>query len=201
VVKSIGFVRRSWNNWIDANGGEGNVELDGIKVRKINSPVDLAVCCSDTEASEKQRLRKHVINQRVAQTKLEIRLHKAWLEEANDLIREIYIILFTVERIARQYFDNHSFLFNWDTKALNFIVKEMEECVGEYNRRCKDLDDFILDLTEIRASVDAVGQREVKFFTTCAKADTLEALGDHRAANSLRLRALDMLPKLKNRRP
>ena len=91
-------------------------------------------------------------------------------------------------------------MFNWYAEPLKFMVEAIEECVGEYNRRCKGFHDFILDLTEIRASVDADVQREVQFFTTCAKADTLEALDNHRTANSLRLRALEMLPQLKNRR-
>lgn len=34
------FVAKSWNSWVDANGGEGAAELAGVKVRKLTCYAD-----------------------------------------------------------------------------------------------------------------------------------------------------------------
>jgi hypothetical protein len=52
-----GILASSWNKWVDRQGGEGQAELGGSRVRKLNALVELSdfIICSGEDESRKLR--------------------------------------------------------------------------------------------------------------------------------------------------
>jgi len=126
-----GIVVRSWNDWVDRQGGEGQAELAGTKVRHL---IALADRCDFTVGSDpdellRQRRQRQTINQLTRRPP-----DCSYRDQIVGLLLDLFEAEFTITTIKDRWFDGHQILFKELQNKLRDQLDAASELADSYNR-------------------------------------------------------------------
>jgi hypothetical protein len=202
-------VLSDWNQWVEANGGNGMATLEGVMVSRLDSCLEgyrYHLCRDPEEESEEMRRRESLLEtlrgwnpDSLSDDRYRRRV-AWWREVAGDFLGELYSLRQVVDAISHRYFDGHQLLF--PSKAGDFakLVECIEELVEGYNQ------DFanepgqrtgspqeglpakppnLIDIAALEKAMSPGARQHSAFLVDMAKAEALDALGDHLEAVTL----------------
>jgi hypothetical protein len=204
-----GLVLNSWNQWVAANGGEGEASLESVGVSCLSSYLEgfrYHLCRDEYEAMEERRRRESPLeplriwkpgggNDRYQQRST------SWKGMAEVLLLEVWSFQETVNTIRQRYFDGHQVLFPSSAGDFNRLLECLEELVESYNEKYTNkLEQFsepsqeFPQPTQRQRSIETAGLRKVvvpaaqgqmNFLVDLSRAEALDATGESQKALEL----------------
>jgi len=181
LTAKIGLLARSWNSWIEAQGGLGKVALAGVKVSRIETAAGrarYAMIGSPGEAFSAQQRRKQmvrtlwsriIIPKAVCQTHARRRTASEprgenstfdpfrWRTDLLMYAGDLLLFQRAIERIKQEYFNGHEILFKDGAENLESQMLALEGLAAAYNASGCSLDRW----EEPRTAKDIAGQDDL----------------------------------------
>ncbi len=181
---SRGFITNSWNTWVDSKSGK--LKLAGVPVDRLQCYVeehDYTVCPRGVDGPLKQRdSLLNMMGQVGGQnTTRESTFCKTMAEM---LLTNLYAFQQAVSTIRQRYFDGEEILFSDSVKSLADLTKYTEDLITEFNDNVAEKPEKI-NMEALRQGADKVIVARVSYFVDMAKAEALDAVGEHQAATEL----------------
>ena len=102
------------------------------------------------------------------------------------LLTKLYTFRQSVTTISQRYFDGEEALFPDLVRSLADLIKYTEELlVAPFNDGVAAISEDKLDLEAIRQGVGNAVMQQISNLVNMAKADALDAVGEHQAATEL----------------
>jgi hypothetical protein len=183
---STGFLTASWNTWLDAKGGKGR--LAGIPADRLQCYVeehDYLVCPDGAESRLKRRalLLDMMSKANSSGTKQE---EMEWKQIAGVLLTKLYTFRQAVTTISQRYFDGEEELFPDMARSLADLIKYTEELlVAPFNDEVAAKPEDKINLEALRQGDGKAVMQQISDLVNMAKAEALDAMGEHRAATEL----------------
>ena len=114
-----------------------------------------------------------------------------WKEMAGVLLTKIYAFRQAITAISQRYFDGEEVLFLDMVRSLTDLIKYTEVLVESFNDQVTGKPEDKVDLQALRQYDDKTVMQQISELVTMAKADALDAVGEHRTATELVLRHLE----------
>ena len=206
-----GLAVSQWNQWVEAQGGEGVVSLAGVKAGKLSCYLDgyrYRVCRNTAELAEEVTRRESLlaslqVGEQNGSDVGEFRqLVERWQESALGFLPEIYTLRGAINTISLRYFDGQEPLFPTVGKGFGQLLASVEKLVDIYNETLagdieslerllietgdgQDESPLVIDLAGLIESVQGAAREQVAYMVDMAKADALDLLGETRQAFEL----------------
>lgn len=191
---SEGFVRASWNAWVEANGGQGVAELAGVLVEPIHDyghDHQLKCCRDREETAEEAAARRRLLRQlRRLPSRADgqeederdwDRLTE-WQTELRALSFEVRSLQAAAEGLSARYFLGRPLLYPTLKDALEAVGSVVDFLDGEAGGQPRlTKTDRPMEVTE----ASAPGTDLVTYLMDMAKADTLKKLGERAKAEGI----------------
>ena len=206
-----GLVVSPWNQWVEAQGGEGVATLAGVKVGKLGCYLDAyrhCVCRGGEELAEEVSRRESLL------TSLQVgkpgsddeeqfrRRDEHWRDSALGFLPEIYTLRNSIGSISQRYFDGQEALFPEVAEGFDRMLVSAEKLVGIYNEALardverlqrllaemgdgQDESPLTIDLAGLIKNLQGAVSEQVAYMVVMAKADALDLLRDTRQAFEL----------------
>jgi hypothetical protein len=119
-------------------------------------------------------------------------LFQNWKNNAETFLNDLYGFQSAVTYIRTHYFDGHEVLFADLNQFVADFIRTSEDLVRMFNDSCTEAmrRDCLMDLDEVRKGSDKKATEQTACLVDMAKADTLDALGEYKAARELAMRHL-----------
>ena len=206
-----GLVVSLWNQWVEAQGGEGVASLAGVKVSKLSCYLDgyrYRVCRYAVELEEELSLRHSLLGSLQVgkpgsddEERVRRRVEH-WKESALGFLPEIYTLRGAINSISNRYFDGQEGLFPEVAEGFVQLLDLVEKLVGIYNealarnierlekllvgaRDGQDESPLTIEIAELIESAHGATREQVAYMVDMAKADALDLLGEARQAFEL----------------
>jgi hypothetical protein len=183
---SAGFITASWNTWLDDKGAKNR--LAGVPVDRLQSYVeehDYLVCPDGAESRLKRRalLLDMMSKTNSSGTKQE---EMEWKQIAGVLLTKLYTFRQAVTTISQRYFDGEKVLFPDMARSLADLIKYTEELlVAPFNDEVAAKPEDKINLEALRQGDGKAVIEQISYLVNMAKADALDAMGEHQAATEL----------------
>ena len=206
-----GLAVSAWNQWLEAQGGEGVATLAEVKVGKVNSYLDGYQCRVYRDAGE---LAEEVSRRQSLLESLQVgkrdnsddeRFRQRvghWKESALGFLPEIYTLRRAINSISQRYFDGQEALFPEVAEGFAQLLASAEKLVDIYNEALaedverlerllmemgygQDESSLTIDLAGLIEDVQGAAREQVAHMVDMAKADALDLLGETRQAFDL----------------
>ena len=106
-----------------------------------------------------------------------------WKEMAGMLLTKLYAFRQAVTTISQRYFDGEEVLFPDLVRSLADLIKYTEELlVASFNDEVAGKPEDKIDLEAFRQGDGKAVMQQISDLVNMAKADALDAMGEHRAA-------------------
>jgi len=182
---SEGFLTASWDTWVEAKKGKS--ELAGVPVERLECYVqeqDYLLCADETEEQIKRRDSLVNITSKKESPKADEEVD-FWKEMAGTLLLNLSGFRQAVTTIKQRYFDGEEIMFSDSVHTEAELSKYTEELIIEYNGRVAKQPEDKLNLAVLETLADKTVTGRVSYLVDMAKAETLDALGENRAAVEL----------------
>ncbi len=203
-----GLAVTSWNQWVEAQGGEGMASLAGVMVGKFHCYLDryrYRVCRDAGELAEESTRRKSLleslqIGNPGSNDGGEFRTRvEQWKESTLRFLPEIYTLRRAIDSINQRYFEGQETLFPESAEGLDRLIASLENLVGIYNealaediehleRLLNETGDWqnesplTVDMAGLIESIQGAVKAQVAYMVDMAKSDALDVLGESRQA-------------------
>ena len=201
-----GPVVSSWNQWVEAQGGEGVATLGGVKVEKLSCYLDgyryRVWPTSDQLAEQLSWRRSLLISLQVGkQDGSDVggfrQRVEHWKEAALGFLPEIYTLRRAIASISQRYFDGQEGLFPDVAEGFDQLLASAKKSVGIYNKAlAEDIErlgiplietgegqresPLYIDFARLIENVQGTAREQVAYMVDMAKADALDLLGESR---------------------
>ena len=115
-----------------------------------------------------------------------------WKEMAGVLVSKLYTFRQAVTTISQRYFDGEEVLFPNLVRSLADLIKYTEELVVMFNDEVAGKPEDRMDLEALRPWDAKTVMQQISDLVNMAKADALDAVGEHQAATELIQRSLEI---------
>ena len=132
-----GLVVESWNRWVDHQGGEGQAQLAGRKVRKLSTMAeraDFTICAYPDQPRmlrEQRALRQVKIRHLLDECQAP---QVSYGDNLRDLLNELWETRFAIKDIGDRYFKGREVLFREYHDRLMELIDLAEGSANSYNR-------------------------------------------------------------------
>jgi len=109
---------------------------------------------------------------------------------AGTLLSNLFAFCQAVKTIMQTYFDGEEIMFSDLVKSLDDLTKHTKELVTAFNDSVTNEPDDKIDLEVVQQGAAKVAAQRILYLVDMAKADALDAAGEHRAARELAERFL-----------
>jgi hypothetical protein len=182
---SAGFVTVSWNAWLDSKGTK---RLAGVPADRLQCSVeehDYLVCPDGTDSQLKRRALLLSIMSKASSACAE-QEEMEWKQMAGVLLTKLYAFRQAITKISQRYFDGEEVLFPDLVRSFADLIKYTEELlVAPFNDGVAAKPEDKLDLEAFRQVAGNAVKEKISDLVNMAKAEALDAMGEHRAATEL----------------
>jgi hypothetical protein len=180
-----GFITASWNKWLDAKGAKR--QIAGVQVDRLQCYVeayDYILCLDGVEDRLKQRGSQ--LSLMGGTEGLRAKQDGSFCKEmAGTLISTLFGFQQAVTTIKQRYYNGEEILFPDLVQSLSDLTKYTEDLIKEFNDDVAGKPEYKMDIEALRQGAGKVATERVSYLVDMAKADALDALGEHRAATEL----------------
>ena len=207
----MGLLVASWNQWVDAQGGEGVATLAGVNVGKLQCYLDgyqYRVCPDAGKLAEEVSRRESLLDSvQVGKPggsddeRFRQRVDH-WKQSALGFVPEIYTLRRAIDAISQRYFGGQEALFPEVADGFSQLLASVGKLVDIYNEglagdierlerlifETEDRQDgspLTLNLAGLIENVQGATREQVAYMVDMAKADALDLLGETRQAFEL----------------
>jgi len=202
-----GLAVSEWNQWVEAQGGEGVAALAGVKAENLSCYLDgyeYRVCINTGELAEVVMRRESLL------VSLQVgkpasgdderfrRRVERWKGLAMCYLPEISTLRRAIDSINQRYFDGQQILFPAVAEGFDQLLALAEKTVDIYNDALagdierlerllggQDESPLTIDLAGLIENVQGAAMEQVAYMVDMAKADALDLLGETRQAFEL----------------
>ncbi len=184
------IVTVSWNSWLDAQGGAGVATVAGVPAGRLRiwvegCPYRTCPDGADDELRRRERLFDNLDSRdsELKQTE-QLRLWQAWLAQ---LLTELCWFRQAIASISRRYFNGRSVLFPDADKQVQECIELAEQLAKTFNDEFAGEGDQCgrMNLEAISRDVEKDASHQQTLLVDLARADTLLAAGERKAAAGL----------------
>ena len=189
---SAGFLTASWNAWIDAKGEKPTMaEVPVNRLEYWLEEQDYMVCPAGT--GEQLKRRESLLNV-MGSARLEQMNGEAdfWKQMAGASLTNLYAFQQAVITIRQRYFDGVELLFPDLDRSLADLTKHTEELITSFNDQVIKKSEDKINIEALRQDAGKIAAERVSYLVDMAKAEALDAMGEHRAATELVERYLEI---------
>jgi hypothetical protein len=202
-----GLVLSSWNCWVAANGDDGSATLEGVKVSCLSSYLEgyrYHHCRDEDEVAVEKRRRESLLQDLRGWkpgSHRDQRYHRRindWKEMARDFLCELCSLRHTADAMSHRYFDGHQVPFPVVAEEFARLIGCLKVLVEEYNEgfanelgqethpASEGLEPAkppnFVDIAALEEAVAPAARQHMAFLVDMARAETLDAMGENRAA-------------------
>ena len=140
-----GLVVACWNRWVDHQGGEGQAQLAGRKVRKLSAVAERAdfTICAYPDQPRMLRQQRALRQVKIRHLLDECQAPQvSYGDNLRDLLNELWETRFAIQDIGDRYFKGREVLFREYHDRLIELIELAEGLADSYNRLLDLIDPF-----------------------------------------------------------